>query len=392
MIEEPGRRMKTTLFAFFASLLASFAPFAAADISPDAQKLLNQVRDAYLKVQTLSISGSIKGEFNIDGESANPVAQFTGAYDHGKFISQIPGDAQVGNTGKELYFYLPTDNRFLRRDIPVGSDRLDAIDDEIAGVVRRQNPSLALALAADPAAELTAGATSVDLTDTKLDDADLPALKIVRPDRDTIVAVDPKSHLLRLQIVDLTRLAMKRGALVVKSAIIMTELQESPGASIDPATFAFSPPPGAQALDETPAEGNHAPSFSLTTLDGSQVSSSDLKGSVFVLDFWATWCPPCVASLPKLDDLNQVLKDPDLKIYAVNEAEDKDTVRKFIDSKKIALPILLDTDSKVGEAYGAQAIPYLVIVGRDGRIAKIHIGLTDEDVIRREIQAALGQK
>jgi thiol-disulfide isomerase/thioredoxin len=220
----------------------------------------------------------------------------------------------------------------------------------------------------------------------------MPALKIVRPDRDTIIAVDPSTHLIRTQIVDLSRLAVLRGAHTVKSASITTQLQEQANGTIDPALFAFSPPAGAQALDESPAVGNHAAPFSLTSMDGSQVSSSDLKGSVFVLDFWATWCPPCVASLPKLDDLNQNLKDPDLKIFAVNEGEDKDTVRKFLDSKKITLPVLLDSDSKVGDLYGAQAIPYLVIVGRDGKITNIHVGLTDEDVIRREIQAALGQK
>ncbi len=154
-----------------------------------------------------------------------------------------------------------------------------------------------------------------------------------------------------MQIVDLTRLALQRGAHTVKAAVITTQMHEQPGAAIDPARFAFSPP-GARALDETPAEGNPAPPFSLTSLDGTQISASDLKGSVVVLDFWATWCPPCVASLPRLDDLFQNLKDPSLKIFAVNEAEDKETVRKFIDSKKLTVPVLLDSDGKVGESFG----------------------------------------
>jgi cytochrome c biogenesis protein CcmG, thiol:disulfide interchange protein DsbE len=392
MIEQ--RIMKISILAFFAACLGIVIPTAPANVSIETQELLNQIRSAYSSIQTLSITGTIHGQFDIDNEVSNQDAQFTAIYDHGKFRNEVTGDSLVGNTGKGLYLYLPSDNRYLLRDLPLGSDRLDAMDDDIANLIRRQNPSLALALSGDAAAELTSGATSVERVPSFLiaNGKPAPTLKIVRPDRNTYVAFDPATNLLLLQKDDLTALALKRGAGIVKEAVITTTMVETPGAAIDPARFGFAPPPGAQALQSNPSEGSSAPSFSLTALDGSQVSSGQLKGSVYVLDFWATWCPPCIASLPKLDDLYQSIKDPDLKIFAVNEGEDKDKVQKFIDSKKLTLPILLDSDASVGSAFGASAIPYLVIVGRDGKIAKIEIGLMDEDAVRKDIQTALGQK
>jgi thiol-disulfide isomerase/thioredoxin len=386
--------MKSAIGKFLAGCIGLWGTAGApVMVAPDARQLLEQIRQAYASIKTLSVSGTVVGHFNIDGQTSDPTDQFTGIYDQGKFRSEMENDTLVGNTGKGLYLFLRADNRYLLRDLPMDSDRLDAVDPDIAGVIRKQDPSIALALAGDAEAELIDGAISVERAeDVNIDGASLPALKIIREDRDTLVVVDNSTYLLRRQMIDLCKQALQRGAHDVKSAVITIDMTEQTGQTIDPARFAFSPPPGAQALQQPPTEGNPAPSFSLTSLDGSQVSSGDLHGSVYILDFWATWCPPCIASLPKLDDLYQNMKNSGLKVFAVNEAEDKDTVQKFIDAKKLTLPVLLDSDGKAFASFGGEAIPHLVIVGKDGRIFKIHEGLADEDVIRREAQAALDAK
>ncbi|MGA3066384.1 MAG: redoxin family protein [Tepidisphaeraceae bacterium] len=382
--------LKLLFAACFGLLTAGAAP---AVVSPDAQKLLDQIRQAYASVKTLTVSGTVGGHLDIDGQTADPNGQFAGLYDHGKFRNEVKDDAIVGNTGATLYLYLPADHRYLLRSLSTDSDRLELMDPDIADVVRKQDPSLALALAADAAAELIDGATAVERAqNVTVDGASLPALKITRPDCDIVIIVDDSTHLLRRQTVDVTKQALLRGAHTVKSALITFDMTEQPGQAIDPARFAFSPPPGAQALQLTVGEGSQAPSFSLTGLDGSQVSSSDLHGSVYVLDFWATWCPPCIASLPKLDDLHQSMKDTGLKVFAINEQEDKDTIQKFMDSKKLTLPVLMDADGSTLQAYGSDSIPHLVIVGKDGKILKVHEGVADEDAIRREVQDALAAK
>jgi thiol-disulfide isomerase/thioredoxin len=92
-----------------------------------------------------------------------------------------------------------------------------------------------------------------------------------------------------------------------------------------------------------------APAFKLQTLDGKSVELSDFKGKVVILDFWATWCGPCVASLPHLNDLYKELSGQGLKVIAMNLQQDADTVKAFVEKKKWTLPVALDTDGAVAQ-------------------------------------------
>jgi thiol-disulfide isomerase/thioredoxin len=94
-----------------------------------------------------------------------------------------------------------------------------------------------------------------------------------------------------------------------------------------------------------------------------------------LLDFWATWCGPCVVSLPELDQLYQAKKDGNVKIFAVNAGEEKEEVASFLSEKKLTLPVLLDTDQEVVEKYSIGAYPTTVIIGPDGVVTKVFIGV-----------------
>ncbi len=137
--------------------------------------------------------------------------------------------------------------------------------------------------------------------------------------------------------------------------------------------------------------GKPAPDFKLEGLDGKEVHLADLKGSVVVLDFWATWCGPCVQSMPHLDELYKAESPKGLKVFAVNQEEDKDTVQGFLKSRNLTVPALLDKDGQVGQAYEANAIPQTVIVGKDGKVRKVFIGygMDTGDQIRKEVEAAM---
>src|SRR5271156_5222659 len=88
--------------------------------------------------------------------------------------------------------------------------------------------------------------------------------------------------------------------------------------------------------EPTDLKGKTAPDFSLKTLDGKDVKLSDQKGSVVMVDFWATWCPPCRASLPHVQKVSAdaALAQKGLKVFAVNDKEDADTVKKFLTDNK----------------------------------------------------------
>jgi peroxiredoxin len=139
----------------------------------------------------------------------------------------------------------------------------------------------------------------------------------------------------------------------------------------------------------TSLEGKPAPDFTLTAIDGSTVSLADLKGSVAVLDFWATWCGPCVESLPHIDQIHADLSDKGLKVYAVNLQEQKAQVQKFLTSKKLTLPVLLDSDGATAKKYLANAIPETVIIGKDGIVQKVFVGFGGDEPVRDAIDAAM---
>lgn len=118
--------------------------------------------------------------------------------------------------------------------------------------------------------------------------------------------------------------------------------------------------------------GAKAPDFELKTLTGETVKLSSLKGKKVMLNFWATWCPPCKAEMPDLEKLYKQ-KDNDLVILAVNIDPQLD-VKGFAKEYGITFPILLDEDDSVNERYQIISIPTTYFIDRDGIIQSKFIG------------------
>ena len=94
----------------------------------------------------------------------------------------------------------------------------------------------------------------------------------------------------------------------------------------------------------------------------------ELKGKVVFLNFWATWCGPCRSEMPSMQVLYDTYKEKGLEILAVNSGEKSDQVLAFMKSNKLSFPAALDTDGKVSNIYGIQAIPTSYLIDRDGYI------------------------
>ena len=114
--------------------------------------------------------------------------------------------------------------------------------------------------------------------------------------------------------------------------------------------------------------------FSLPMLTGGIAALSDFKGRIVILNFWATWCPPCRAEMPSMEKLYNRFKDQGLEILAVDIGEDESTVRRFINSSKYTFPVLLDTNNRISNAYGIEAIPTSYILDREGKIIARVVG------------------
>ena len=131
-----------------------------------------------------------------------------------------------------------------------------------------------------------------------------------------------------------------------------------------------------------------AASFTLSSTDGTTVSLAGLAGKPLVLNFWATYCPPCKAEMPMLSSL---VPQSGARLVLINEGEGADTARGFLAQLRIQEPSLLDSELKVGREYGMSALPMTVFVKADGTIDRRQIGQLDERVLEAELSILVTQ-
>ncbi len=134
-----------------------------------------------------------------------------------------------------------------------------------------------------------------------------------------------------------------------------------------------------------PSDAYPAPDFRLATLDGSSLALSDHRGRYVLLNFWATWCPPCRAELPDLVRFYQDHADRGFTLIGVNEQEPPAVVADFLRAQGLAFPVVLDADGALLDRYGVQGMPSSFLVDPQGRVVRAWTGMID----RRTLEAAL---
>ncbi|QHJ70724.1 redoxin domain-containing protein [Planococcus halotolerans] len=141
--------------------------------------------------------------------------------------------------------------------------------------------------------------------------------------------------------------------------------------------------------DEGLAKGETAPDFELTTLAGESVRLSDYKGKKVILNFWATWCPPCRAEMPDMQKYYDEQADGEnVEILAVNlTTADKgmDKINAFVEEFSLTFPVPMDTEGEIGDLYQAASIPTSYMIDTEGRVQQKIVGPMNEEMMEEFI-------
>ena len=120
--------------------------------------------------------------------------------------------------------------------------------------------------------------------------------------------------------------------------------------------------------------------FTLDQLDGETLNFQDLKGKVVFINFWATWCAPCVAEMPSINSLYEIYEDnPEVVFVMINTESKEDKVRKFMKKKKFSFPIYFPNASMIPRVYESKGIPTTFVLDKEGYIAYKKVGMANYD-------------
>jgi thiol-disulfide isomerase/thioredoxin/outer membrane lipoprotein-sorting protein len=370
-----------------------------AEVAPEAKPLLDQVVKAYSDLKSLRLAGTINGTFDVQQEQEKQSAPFTATYSApGLFRHAVEGAVTAGSTGEKAYVHVSQGNVYMNAPAPKQKVKTDDLPEPLGAVLNGENPSLLLAVAADPRFELMDDVQRITLgPPAQVEGKELPVLRLEAANGRTLdLRIDPQTHLVRQAYVNLKPMLEERGAVEVKQAEMLIDYTAiEPGAELSQETFAWAPPPGAKDLADVRREqmqkfeqmmaeieqmkGKPAPDITLTTPEGKLLKLSELKGSPVLLDFWATWCAPCIALMPHVEAIHRDKGTRGLKVFIVNVGEEKADVDAFVAEQGWQVPQLFDPDGSARLAFDSVAsLPFQVLIDKDGVIRGVSKGLNEQ--------------
>ena len=172
-------------------------------------------------------------------------------------------------------------------------------------------------------------------------------------------------------------MAERRGAWQSRCAVIVL-LLTVPGALLLLERYGYLTARTATEVATATNQPFVVPDFSLVDAEGSLQHLSTGRGRVVLVNFWATWCPPCLAEMPSLEALYQSYKDRGLEVLAVSsDTQGAQIVLPFVTQNRLSFPVLLDPSGEVTRLYGVASLPTTYVLDREGRLVTVAVGGRD---------------
>jgi peroxiredoxin len=176
-------------------------------------------------------------------------------------------------------------------------------------------------------------------------------------------------------------------AVLIAGGLFIAATRVQPGASAQPAAAQST-----TLTDPAPLVDHPAPDLALPQLDGTKVALRDLAGQVVLINIWATWCPPCRAEMPAIQQAYAAYHERGLVVLGVNQREDAAAITPFLEQHGLTFPILLDGDGQASARYQASALPSSFFVDRRGVIRAVYHGPLPPRVIDGIIEQLLQER
>ncbi|WP_413432400.1 redoxin family protein [Crateriforma spongiae] len=323
------------------------------------------------------------------------------------YLKETDQRTRIFNNAEKLTVALSSD-AYVEFDEPISIRQ--AVDGLPVPMGPYPEPVLAMTLAGyDPAIALVGGMKSIQLVDRAPFRGETPAVHLKGVQDDLVQwdlwLLDRENELQRplRMIVDLTDMLRSNQQMKMPAGyryqLRFDFLSWRISGDVDEKLFTYQPPNGAKKYPSVdtyfqslagiskdhPLLGKDMPEFASVTLDGKGVRSQDLKNKVVVLSFWATWCTPCLESMPTLQSVTERYEDKDVVFYAVNVGESADKVVGFLSEQPWQVPVMLDAEGEIADAFKADAIPQRILIGKSGKVESVQLGYQGAEALEHQL-------
>jgi peroxiredoxin/outer membrane lipoprotein-sorting protein len=368
------------------TLAAAFC--AAQNLSPD--EVCRKVAETYKNLRMFQFAAQVSVEYAARGATASGETFYSLAMVRPEKVRLTVKDAQreliIVSDGETTWKYLPKTRQYTKESAAALEDDEEQPPSrgEVDPLTEAQNTLINRYVGLARYAPVATLAKN-DRLKVGGEKIDCYVLEIRMPEGPIQIWVD-RQRFIVLKQVQSAKVRQNGLEMLAKSTFNIKSADISTAPEND--LFSFTPPGSAveaQTLN-LPGErpnltGRVAQDFTLKALDGDKVSLNGLRGHVVLLDFWATWCPPCRAELPEIEKIRHEFSDKGLVVLGIND-EESGVVKSFVKKNQYDLPVLMDSKREVHRMYGARAIPTVIVIDRDGVIKAHYVGgRSREDLI-----------